>query len=1200
MVGLCAAGTAFFVALTAAHGTNERLVTSASSTAAPVLYAVTDGVRAGDGVTLTGAYLYGDLTIRYSLVGSDEEKTITAKGDSFGTGTTFVFPYGETAGIYDISVTTKNGTSEPIAMNAPRPLFIDKDEVYGGQIVNIVGRNMLASEYGACDEGTALTSLRVKLEKNGVAYELTPKNGGVLTGVKTSAENSATGEEILYSNPFKTAIRIPDGIQMGDYTVSVSTDGETYGVLDNGQLLTIVQKKAAAYDQTVFSATQTLQTAVGNDPLGIGAAWAQDLNYQRTYTVNSNAATVKNLPYEQAKAAANTLSSTISGKISEFDRNGGGVIYFPEGEYYLSGLDLSDDVLLIGAGADKTTIYRVNEKGGSFIRGYDYSDGQVGYSNVGVANLTIEESDVSTGYPDYYVNLARGTAKSRDEHGVLRVSSFNKFLINVNVCSFTTQPSDYGNNERARVAVNSYKNTVVKGVNIDGGTCLSAEGYAYATVENVSMRAAEKIGDTPALQSKYAYVENNYFDLNYSAHGPSVRSDSYTAYTLTEHAGNREERSNDGEALLAEMASGYYATGEVRSAQSSSVTLDVKGTFKKAADEKKDVIEDNLITASSVASYNDYAVYIVSGTGAGQLRYIDQTKAERKDGNVFTYPLAADEKPWQVLPDATSKFTLIAPIKNLTVYGYKANDCVGSLCLYGNIFDAAVSDCTLADTAGIYLYSSDTGKVNGVNQGRITPNANVLIQRNSVTGVGAHYAVGSNRAQGTAGLLIDTQRYDDTSLSTGNTAIVVRNNEFCNLLSDNAPVFAYNPTGISLKTQGKKSATDGERGDLKYVVLENNVVDGAEAGVYAEARVTGLQLRNNRLQNIQSDKAYDIFVAETSYTRLATYTLINGEQTTLCDVKVGELLPTATVAGKKFKGWQDATGATYTSAYSDVPVTLTAAFSAPAELQYVSLSLEDKIGLNIGVHIDEKAFADESMKITLTQEGKTQTLHEPYRVDENGIFVYRAYFDPKDYEKIAVFSVEYEGNILVCKEFSVAKYIEIVLNDESYAQSHDLVRSLQTYCSAAKEYFSGKSVAEPSAEANKAAKDAVADYGEYDFSNTQTIKPSYMTLILSSGTKLRVYYKNDGGAASCFVNGKAVQSYVTKDGVNRYIEIADIYAKNLGERYEVTIGDTAFSVGAYDYVKRTFDCSNDKDLLRLLTALVGYGENAEKYFGGSV
>lgn len=1219
VITLLAAGTATFAVLTAVHGEKANFVTSAAAdtAAAPVLYTVTDGVQSGDGVTLTGAYLYGALTINYTLSGSNETKTIAAKGDDFGTGTTFVFPYGEESGIYEISVKTANGTSQTVSMNAPRLLYIDKDEVYGGQIVNIVGRNMLSSEYGVCDESEAFKRLIVKIEKNGTSYELTQENGGILTGVKTAKEQCVTNKDILYSNPFKTAIRIPEGALSGDYTISVSTDnGATYGTLDNGQKLTIVEKKAQNISAKVFG--NDTSSFVGNDPLGIGAAWAQDFDYANVYTVSPNS--IEGLEYDDAKAKAQSLRSTVQQQISSFSKDGGGIIYFPEGEYYLTGIELSANVMLIGAGADKTTVYRVNEAGGQFIQAYTYSNGQVGYNNVGIANLTIKESAVSTGYPDHYVLFPQGDAKEKDEYGILRKSSQNKFIIGVNLTidedDFTAKRADKNNtgkSQRARVSLNAYKNTVAKDVVISGGTCFSVEGYSYVTVENVKYYGPNKIADTPALQGKFAYVENSYFDLNNSGHGPSVRSDTYTAYTKTVRTGDRDKPTNDGEAFLTEMPEGYFATGTATASSDASVSLIYEGTNKKCDDctGKISICEHKgLITSESVPRYNNYAVYIVSGTGAGQLRYIDAAKSVRndKDGSVIIdYPLASYEQPWQVLPDETSKFTLIAPTKNLTLYEYEAEDCVGSVCLYGNVFDAVVSDCTLKDTAGIYLYESNTGcsRVTGtdgsvtyVNNGRITPNANVLIQRNYITGVGANYNVGSDSAQGRGGIFIETQRNDATILAMGNAAVVVRGNTLKDCLPDETTDSTHNPPiGFSMRTQGAKSASAAEA-DLRYVVFENNVIDGAETGVYAEARLSGLLLRNNEIKNINSEKTYNIVAEKTRYTQSATYILKNGDETTYIDVAKGDDLPEATANGKKFVGWKnaaDAQSALYTTAFSDTPVTLTAAYVDKAILKYASLSLEDAIGLNIGAYVDD-VLSDPSTKITITRGGTTENISYDH-IDEKGYYVYRVYFAPKDYTETVIFKIESGGETLALRELSVESYIEQVLADETLSASHELVRSLQTYCEAAKAYFSGKAVAAPSDAQTEDAKQIVSTYGEkYDFSAETSATPRIISLVLQSQTKQRVYYKNDGGAAICLVDGKEVASYETSDKVLRYIEIENICAKDANKKHTVTIGNATFDVSPYDYVKRIFDKDDDVRLTSLMTAFVRYTASANEYF----
>lgn len=1150
--------------------------TVAATETAPIIFSVTDGVKAGDGVIITGANLYGNITVEYRPLSGGKAKTLTAKGDSFGTGVSFVFPHDEENGIYKIKVSGTNGVSNEIIMNAARPLFIDKNEVYSGQVVNIVGRNLLSSEYGYGSEQESYQSLAVKLKNEENEYILTKNNGGILTGVKITIESSVTDEEIKHSNAFKTAIQIPEYAMEGEYSISVSGADGYFVPLDNGQKLNVVSKTEQSWNKTVFRNV----SAIGNDPLKIGAAWAQDFNYNSVYTVAANEKT-----QESAKSLANTLSTQMQRLTT-----GGGVIYFPAGEYYLSGLNIPDNVILVGAGEEKTKIYRVSGSGGSFINSYRYikqADGTtITHSSdyVGIANLTISESSISTGYPDYYVNFPEGTKTGIDENGVKRVSSKNKFLINVKVDTFTDKTTVLSG-ERGRISLNAYKNVVMKNVNVTGGTCISAESYAYVTLENVRFKGTYKASDTPAFQCKYGFIENCYFDLNYSGHGPSVRSDTYIAYTLTEHTGNRDNPTNDGEALLVEMPAGYHATGTISGASKNSITLAYKGTSVKDNGER--VSESGIIDENSVPRYNDYAVYILSGKGAGQLRYISGTPV-KKDTTAFIYKynLANYEKNWAVIPDETSTFTLISPVKNLTVYKYKANDCVGTVCLYGNIFDAVVSDCTLNDTAGIYLYESNPGMTSG----RHTPNNKVLIQRNSISGVGANYDQGSPKAQGCGGMFIDTQRYADGIKGIGNADVVIRNNTFSDLLPAVSSGGGYNQTGITLITGGKKSDSD-YKGDLRYVVIENNTLTGAEKGIYAEARITGLTLRNNKVSDVKSGKEIENFSTD-NYLRLTTYTLKNDEETIVKDFWFSESLPTATAYDKSFVGWAATNGIVYTKALVTTPVTLTAKFEAATKLKYASLSLNGKIGLNVAVRISDEVFKNTSTKVTETIDGETSILTD-YVKNSDKTYVYTLSFAPKDFDKQATFRVVSDGKTIIETNVSVSDYIdEVVENPDVYEDAYPMVATLKDYCEAAKAYFGGEKVEER----NLNLSEKLSAYGDINLKKGKTGLVAY-SLILEDCTKIRIYYRGNS-SEQCKVNGKIVQSFKIGNSDGRYIEIDNISAFDLSKRYSVAIGDTSLSVSVFDYVKQAAETEKDDNFINMLKTFVLYGESAKAYFGG--
>lgn len=1152
--------------------------TAAAEQSPPVLFSVTDGVKVGDGVVISGANLNGKVTVEYTPLVGGKTKTLTVNGDSYGTGISFVFPYEEQNGVYKVKVTTASGTSNEITMNTARPLFIDKNEVYAGQTVNIVGRNMLASEYGYGGETDAYAKLAVKLKSEQSEYVLTAQNGGVLVGTKTDQENSATGEEIKYSNAFKTAIKIPEDVITGAYAVSVSSADNYFCELDNGQTLNVVQRKEKSFNSAVFGNV----SSIGNDPLNIGAAWAQDFNYQSVYTVTAN---------EKSEQSAKALSNTIAAQIRNLSQSGG-VIYFPSGEYYLSGINsIPDKIILVGAGKDKTKIYRVGGGGGSFINSYRYVSGADGTTitdssdYVGIANLTITESDISTGYPDYYVNFSQGTSTQTDENGVKRVSSKNKFLINVDVDTFKDKTT-VESGQRGGVSLNGYKNVVIKDVFMHGGSCFSTEGYSYVTLENMRFIGTYKASTTPALQCKYGFIENCLFDLNYSGHGPSVRSDTYIAYTLTKNTGDRDNPTNDGEALLVEMPSGYHATGLIVGATKNSVTLAYKGTSKK--NDGETVSESGVIDENSVPRYNDYAVYILSGKGAGQLRYISGTPTKKdNNGYIYEYNLAAYEKDWDIIPDETSTFTLISPIKNLTAYKYVATDCVGTVCLYGNIFDAVVSDCTLTDTAGILLYESNIS----LESGRHTPDNGILIQRNTITGVGANYDNGSGKAQGTGGLCIDVQRYTNGIKGIGMANVVVRNNAFTDLLPKVKSEGGYNRTGITIKTDHKKSDSD-YRGDLRNVIIENNSLTKAEAGIYAEARITGLTLRNNDISEITEGKEIENYSTD-GFSQTATYTLVNGENTIKKDLEIGSELPQETKYDKVFVGWIDDKGNAHTHATFSTPVTLTAKYEIATRFEYMSLSLNGDISLNVGVRISDEVFSDKSTQITATYEGETKILNSGEK-NEDCVYVYSFDYAPKDFEKKTLLRLTSGGKTLIERQFCIKDYCDYIAANSSDQTLKTLCANLLTYCKAADNYFNGKN--------HEITVDEVIaeDLKQYRTATNGVLPEGVVlqriSLIVKSQTTIRLYVAAPDTLA-VKVNGNAAQ--IKTDGNGKYIEITNISAKDLDRAYDITLGENCtIRCSTFSYVYLVLANENGEKLTNVVKALCFYNAAANEYFGG--
>lgn len=892
----------------------------------PIITSMTDAVEAGDTVTVTGFNLGNvkrdpetddepaelliayrpnegeapgafDPTKEWSYI---EEADLLAVDRDNGTGLMFTMP-NVAPDAYDFYIRNPKGWGNGFTLNAARPLYIDQKAAYAGQEIQIVGRNFLESEYGLGDRESSYEHLRVKLTLEEAADGSTPQysttlseaNGGILTGIKAAKEDAMQfdevdesgnpvleAEDIEYTHEFRITIRIPDNMwYYGDYSISVAADGTDYRPLSEPQTLEIVEKKRQEWNTTVFGPYEG-SSAVGNDPLGLGVYWAQDLNYTNVVTMEENT-------FDDARTYTTQLNNTITTLYNQ----GGGVVYFPEGEYYLwNDVYMKTGVFFVGDGADKTTIYLANDQNDNIVW---FRAEQKAQDNIGFARLTLSttherlnvgtETEPRWRVPNFITNWV-GWGDSEQDIDTFKTE--NKFLIDV-YGDFATGTPNTDNGSRQVTLMGGEGNIVWKNTTLtNGGPYIRAKHYVQVwNVKSLSRPA------TPIIQAKYGTIENSCFDVDAydvgtESHGVSIRSDTYVGYTYCANAGDRISPRNDGEALLAEVPSGYHATGRVIGADARSVTLDYTGgTY----------IEEN-----SYIHYNKFAVYIADGTGQGQYRYIE--RAGTGYGN--TYALCEWEEDWDIIPDSTSVFSIINPLANITVYKYKAYDCVSTICLYYNQMDTVVYGCTLKDTGGVSVWGNAVGGMKG---GRTTPSIGVRIEKNDISGVGANYNHGYAGAQGgQGGILVRAGREGDY-MGVNLMAVTIRDNVLTDIVPEVVDPDAAGegalPGGISLYS----GCTEGQDNPARsrFVVVERNTIDGAAGGIYVDRLFVGVVVSDNTLTDCGYTDGVSIYQPQ-QFTSLSYHTLyVGGEVSDLSGVYAySSVLPEPVSSdGSAFLGW---------------------------------------------------------------------------------------------------------------------------------------------------------------------------------------------------------------------------------------------------------------------------------------------------------
>lgn len=877
----------------------------AASVRAPVLTMISEAIKPGDTMTIFGNWLTPDshMLVAYAPNAgcapaefNEAEPPAGVKyltvddlavtDEIYQTGIMLTFPADEAPGMYDFWVKNENGWSNGLTLNGTRPLYINQEASYAGLPIEIVGRNFFPTEYGM--DVDPFETLRVKLVRtgdihgnaDGIAEE---KIVPVKDGVRYTEEESFTGEAIDETNPYRITFTTPDVAHPGTFEVYVASDGRDYRLLDRPQTLIIYEKKAADWNTDVFGPVKDESgndLHIGNDPLDLGVYWAQDLNYTNIEIAVPNPAPSANFLDNDGKNeemdAVWAASRQISSQISRLSAGGGGVLYFPEGDYYLMGhsstpIRMQDNVILVGAGRDKTNIYYTGAGGSTFIRG-DSVD------NVGVARLSIRLFEHSGGSPDAHLCFGDTRGGSTQQDASLYTAQ-NLFVSDVRFdFPFEGEKTETG---RAMGMYNGQKNFVYQNIISRGGNTPLYNGfYRYVTIRNADI---EMIGLDCNLSAgaTYSFVENTRVISGQEGHGWSAHNDCYIANNYIYGTGTTTHPKNNGEVIMFEPPGGYFSRGVILEADARSFTCAITSGVN--------------IRENTQLLYSYFAIYITEGTGMGQLRYFHKTPVADENGVVYgnRYRLLDGERDWEIIPDSTSAYTIMCPMEGQTVYRNKAEHCVKSIYLYSQCFDAIVAENTLVETEGIGL----TSAVN--DQGRLNPDHNIRIENNTIIGV--------SPGTGSGGIFVNTGRGSEYCgmLIAG---VSIRGNVLKDVVKD--PDAEYKSSSELPEVTGiyiKSGATTGSqiKGDVRFIIVEGNTVEKAQYGIYCDSRITGIVIRNNTVGDIEVEDDVTYFGAEQMRISATHELYVDGQRSALSgEYALNTQLPVPQSAdGKSFWGW---------------------------------------------------------------------------------------------------------------------------------------------------------------------------------------------------------------------------------------------------------------------------------------------------------
>lgn len=774
--------------LTAAFADNDEAKLSHSSATAsayvgevdwqraPIIYKISDAVLPGDLVNING---YGfcnedmtNLAVKYAPHTSDtvsaeppaeaEDMEIVQTDARDGFYVVTELPASAAAGLYDIWVTNGYGYAEPVTLNAARPLFISEYEAWDGQTIKISGRNLLAGQFGA-DLKT-----KVRLTNGTNSYEQT----------------------LVKNTPYSIAFAV--SAPLGTYNVEVSNDnGITWRGLITDQTLTVVSK--------------------GNDPLDIGVAWMGDFAWDNVFDITDYGA--NGTDTEDDTEAVNAAIAAVRASEAQ-----GGVIYFPNGNYYVGSLKIPANIVMRGESTDGTTLY-YNGTGGNMFESTE--DGQT-IGHQGFANFSIRLSDDNT-RPDAFFWL--GHAWGSVAHDQVNRQPTEFFIKNIDL-SYSMESVDQsktsGSGRGLAVVAVIKERYLVQDTSFSGekAGCNNVYVNEYGGYTRVTCNY-----DAGYLQcsAKYNFTEDCRVTggLRKSGtkdnHGIFARAFSHIENNYVEGVGSTQ---NDGESYCSEMPGGYFNYGEIINATKNSITVTSSVALKD----------------TYALSYGRLMVRIIAGRGLGQ-----QLEVESVDPTTNTITF---KEEWDVVPDSTSRFSLYLPLEYVTFYDNTSCDATKGIYLYGNIYDAVAANNVGTDTEGIFVFSA-----NGQHNGRDNQSSFVSIRENQLTGLSpktksCNISFSSQRqANGPEYYCVDIYGMEvrDNQITAERGAVPVDKTE----APEGHGIVSF--SGVSSSQQG---STANYHGDTTNILIENNLIKDADTAITSKKYDYGLVLKGNMFDNV--------------------------------------------------------------------------------------------------------------------------------------------------------------------------------------------------------------------------------------------------------------------------------------------------------------------------------------------------------------
>lgn len=758
----------------------------------PFVLKMSDAIKYDELISVAGEGYTGDLQVKAKAFAGNDNTPVEPPEDAFdveivqkdelnGQFMVIKFPKETPSGLYSIWIKNDYGWSEPYTLNESRANFISEYEVRYGMEIQVSGRN--------------LDLRQLNHENHYTAVRLNDGKGNMYV------------QELTKVTPYSLKFKVDERTPLGTYDVEVTNNG---GLSWTGLVSTQTQSEARKQRLTVLEACE--------DPIGLGVAWVANFNWDNVHNVTDYGANGKD---------ENGDIDAIKTAIKAVHDSGGGVVYIPNGTYYI------DDTIPLYAGV--------------VIRGQDREKTVVVYN--GVEGKCVAES-TGDGREEGRYGLCFFTLKAADEYSLpkgiwhgndwedsyaqkertCREIFMKEFNLELNI--YTPGKKLWATNEidvimkeryvmqdcyiRTRAAIPCVY--VTQYVTYDN--CVFEYGSGY--LGNFAMYSFEtnmKIKHATEYPSEHKAATNT--------HGYFGRSYIHWENCDVEGMGYW----GDSESFCSESPNAQYGFGKVLYAEENKVYTYLESPY----------LGDSGYAWHPQDPRNSYlAICIVSGRGAGQLRAITDFDS---DGNWFEI-----HEPWDVMPDSSSIFSICLPNDRTTIY--KSNiDHSGTICsFYGVSWDNVADSIIGHNVSGFNSHNTTVVAYNRLGFGYFTSYRNSEMS-GCMPAIPGPYASNNGEHVGEMGISINTFRNERTGKYSG---IVGYGLELRNLKVTLDPDGKTYPPGgaINFRT---KTPKDDKKGDVSNVIVENCYTDGGKYGVSIETGVgNGIVVRNLTANNTSS------------------------------------------------------------------------------------------------------------------------------------------------------------------------------------------------------------------------------------------------------------------------------------------------------------------------------------------------------------